>query len=772
VLEGRVINENGRALPGAHVTIKGESYGMITNNQGKFKLSDIPIKSYKICVSNLGYETYNQDIRHDSTKVMVLIRLKPAYQEIDEVEVKSEREKEIRRRESISIGLIQEEFLKENRSGSLMETLNRIPGVHSINIGSGLSKPMIRGMGYYRVAVAQNGIKTEGQQWSNHHGLMADHHAVNHVEMIKGPATLRYGSDAMGGVINILPEHVPLSGGLSGEVSAIGKTNNQALGTSAVVSARRNDLYATIHASHRQQGDFQVPATELFVRPGPSAELETSHQEPLGSHVHNTAGRKNTIALTTGIVRKWGNSYLKLSYIENQNGFFDWQGLRYDSLQMLHARKNRDIQLPSQTLNDYSIRHHTNWYINNNKLEFAVAYQCNHSSEFSYLSDETGNRSEELNYYRNREGLDLQLDLHTYSANTVYKWQKISNHTFTFGINSQYQQHYTDGYSHILPRYNRLALGFFITHQYDISPVWILNTGVRYDYNQSDIHKTLNPDPARGDSVFNPSLNKKYPALSYSAGINFVPNTNTIYKLNLGKSYRVPSVYELAAYGLHRHEGRFEKGDIKNRPEQAWQLDIGFEKNWSGLTIMASPFLNYFTNYLYLNPTPELRREGQVYKYEQSKALITGGELSADFQFHNRFQVQMGAEYVYAVNLDLKSAIPFTPPFSLKSQFNYVLKKQGVFDKNQIGLTCTAVAAQNYTVPNELSTNGYIDFAIAAQTNINTGNNPVAIRIKVNNLLNNKYFNHISFYRRLRIPEPGRDVQLIVTVPFSINNNN
>jgi iron complex outermembrane recepter protein len=311
-----------------------------------------------------------------------------------------------------------------------------------------------------------------------------------------------------------------------------------------------------------------------------------------------------------------------------------------------------------------------------------------------------------------------------------------------------------------------MSTGVYITHQYSFSEKWLLNSGLRFDYHHFRMDQSLNPDPGYGDPVFNPDFSRNYQGTALSAGINFLPGNNTVLKANLGKSYRVPSAYELGAYGLHRHEVRFEKGDMSNDPEQAWQMDLGFEKKWPGLEIMVSPFMNYFSNYLYLNPTAALRSEGQVYEYRQTKALMFGGEASLDYTLNNRIGLRAGAEYVYAVNLDLKMAIPFTPPSSILAEISYRFGSTLLPEKRRIGLEILRVAVQNYTAPNELSTPGYYTFGINARTDIYAGKQNISILLKVRNLLDNKYFNHLSFYRRLRIPEPGRDLQLFIAMPF------
>jgi len=764
-IHGIVLDENNNPYTGANI-ILNETKGKVSDSEGKFIFTNVSTLRFNIKVSSIGYKEVQITGKTDTVSTRLTIILSPSVQKLDEVIVNGNISEKIKRTESISIQLIEEEFLKEAKASTLMQTLNNIPGINSMDIGTGISKPMIRGMGYYRVVVAQNGIKQEGQQWSNHHGISIDQQAISHVEIIKGPASLQYGSDAIGGVINVLPEHVPISSGLTGEISFTGKSNTQWMGSSANLSFRKGDVYSNVALTYTSYGDFLIPETDSFLLPAPVSALEASHKVILGNQMYNTAGNEKAVSFSTGIVKPWGNSYFEINYYGTKTGFFDWQGIQNDSTRKLHEQSRRDINLPYQQVNNYAIHHYTNRYFKDDKVEVAFGYQLNDSKEFSYLSDRTGNRTKELNYFRNEGNFELGLLLQTFSGNVFYSLKRFYNHNFKFGLNAQYQAHQTDGYNHILPEYKKLSSGIFITHKYNITDKWILNSGARIDYTIINMDESLNPDVEYGDSIFNPALEKTYPGTAFSVGINYLPTRNTILKMNIGKSFRVPSAYELGAYGLHRHEGRFEKGSTDNEPEKAWQLDLGFEQKWKTLTVQVSPFLNYFTNYLYLNPTPELRPEGQVYEYRQTNAMLTGTEVSANYKYKNRILINAGAEYVYAVNLDLRSALPFTPPLSLITEVSYLFKDVKALKKSKVGIELLSVAEQKYTVPNELSTPGYNSLNLLALTEIVFGNQKINLMIKVRNLLNSSYYNHISFYRRMRIPEPGRDVQLFVSIPI------
>ena len=765
-ISGVVLDEEGRTLPGVTIVLNEGSFGTITDHEGTFSFDDLPSGSYRLDASFVGYKTFSTTVEPGPEGADIRITMQVEEYQLAEVSVVQSRRESFRRAQSTSVEVVGKDFLNTNRAGSLMQTLQMVPGVHSMNIGSGVSKPVIRGLGYYRVVFARNGIKQSGQHWSSHTGLSVDQQNIHHVEIVKGPASLRFGSDAIGGVINTLPADIPQPGEFGGQVSMTGKSNTRWLGGSAGLSARMGDVYVHANATHNNFGDFRVPYTDVFILPAPVSASDASHEVELGEYVPNTSGRENAFSLTAGVVKPWGHSYIDLNYHSTETGFFDWMGLQRESIREQHMESNRDIRIPNQRVDDYSLYHFTNVYFGDNRLEVALGYQYNVSAEHSPLSDRTGNRREDLLYYRERGNLELELSLHNLSANVIYSLRSLDSQRIDFVLNTGWEQNFIDGYSHILPEYERLSAGAGVIHQYQFSPRWKINSGARIDFHRFEMKETLNPDPAFGEAVFNPDYREMFRGASFSLGVNYLPGSNTIIKGNIGKSYRIPSAYELGAYGLHRHEGRFERGDTQIDPEQSWQLDLGFERSWQDTELSLSPFVNFFSNYLFLNPTPELRPEGQVYEYQQTVALLYGGEISIDRTFYDRLFLMAAAEYVYAVNLDNMMSLPFIPPFSALTGAEYRFLNTGTVNNSQVGIDGQWAGAQNFTVPNELNTPGYFSLNANVSTDIRIGRQDLNLSFRVRNLLDARYYNHISFYRRMRIPEPGRDFQLHVTVPF------
>ena len=763
-IDGYIFNERHEPYFGANIVSPTEA--TVSDTNGYFLLDCTSDGIMKVAISALGYQRDTFTLAIDSITHPLEFILKPVSRELDAIEVNGNRVLKFKKAESISVQLVEEEFLKEEKAGSLMQTISKLPGISSASAGTGLSQPVIRGLGYYRVVVARNGLRTEGQQWNSHHGIAIDQESVQHVEVIKGPASLQYGSGAIGGVINILPDHIPLSSGLTGELRLNAKSNTHWLGGSGQFSFRTGDWYMNAALSYQKYQDLSIPATDSFYLPTVVQKTEASHQVPLGDRLFNTAGKEAGISFTTGIIKPWGNSYFEGNYLSIESGFFDWQESRNDSTRKKHLVSHSDIQLPWQSITDYSIYHFTNYYIGRNKLELALGYQQNNSKEYAYLLDISGNRKADKAHYDQLGSLELALKLHTANARISYTNKSIYKHQFNGGISLLGQQHVTDGYGHILPEYQILSAGLWLIDKYAISKKISIHSGVRYDVYSFSMDESLNPDPEISDSIFNRDFQKNYGGLSASLGTVYSLNDQWLCKINIAKGHRVPSAYELGAYGLHRHDGRFEKGDTNNTPEKVWQFDFTIEANGKTAGFSLSPFANYFSSYLFLHPTAEIRPEGQVYEYRQTKAMTSGVEANLYYRPAFPIEAEANFEYVYSVNLSEKIALPSTPPLGTSVQIHYLFPLGDNFSNSKLSIEWEMKAAQEYTVINELSTPGYNLFHISAKTNYRAGKQAINFIFRIQNILNTKHFNHLSFYRRMYIPEPGRDIQLFIEVPF------
>lgn len=764
---GFISDQANNPLASATVLLLEDSLYTIANDSGYFCFEGLYSGTYTLKIQNTGYAEVLFPVEVNGVQEPVFLRLDPEPDTIREVQVHAQSEFPLSAVQRMPVQLITEEMIRENANGNLIRTLGKFPGISSADIGSGLSRPVIRGLGYYRVLVARVGIPIGGQQWSNHHGLAAGIHGTENVEYIRGPAALRYGSGAMGGVINMLPHHIPLQQGLSGEAGTSFSTNNKASDGYLHLEARKRSLFLQLNAGLTGYADFAVPGTDYFLLPAPANEEFASHKEALGDRVPNTAGQEFSAGLVAGLILPSGKTSLEITWFDHTTGFFDWNGLQVDSLRDIHESSIRDVRDPYLHLQDFSLAWHTKLYRGNNKTCISVAFQRNVSSEYDRLIDRTGNRADDLAIYSSKGNLDLFLALNTYTARWEHSRKQAEGIEVVFGSDLRLQRQKTDGFSHILPEYSFWTVAGFANLIYPLNSKLSVNTGIRAEGAKFMMSESLNPDPAFGDAVFNPGYDAFFPGMAFSAGLHLTSNHKTDFHAGINRTFRFPSAYELGAYGLHRHEGRFEKGDTLLEPESAWQADISYSYRGALLGVELSPFVNYFNNYISLNPTSELRPEGQVYAYDQQAALLCGGEASFRLAAAEFLTLRTSAQYVYAINIDNQMPLPATPPLAIRFSGRFSLPEYRTGTSGSYaGLELEGVASQKYTVPNELSTPGYLILNANAGTTVKIGEKQLRLWIQVYNLLNTPYFNHLSFYRRLRISEPGRNITCGASINF------
>ncbi|WP_317194709.1 TonB-dependent receptor domain-containing protein [Aequorivita echinoideorum] len=256
-----------------------------------------------------------------------------------------------------------------------------------------------------------------------------------------------------------------------------------------------------------------------------------------------------------------------------------------------------------------------------------------------------------------------------------------------------------------------------------------------------------------------------------SAGVSYVLNDVT-YKLNIAKGFRMPLANELASDGVNYHMYRYERGNLELEPEESYQLDFDVDYTWKNLRVGLSPFVSYFTNFIYLNPTPTYFETLQIYEYTQNKVSRIGGELSVGYTIAPGLVIDVSGEFVRSRQLDgpkKNFTLPFSPPLTFLTSTSYILKNDiATFRNLRFQFDWRKAAAQREIVPPEEKTDGYSLFNLSVTGNIKLteGSNQPEFRIRINNLFNTKYFNHTSFYRLIDVPEAGRNISLSVTVPI------
>ena len=624
---------DGKPIPGATVAIPDLHTGAVTNTDGKYTIINLPKGVYLVQVSFIGYATFNQ--RVDFIKTSVLnVQLQVSSIEAGEVVITGVSKATEIRRDPVPMAAVSKTVIDEHSaSGNVIDEIVSLPGVSAVTTGPNVSKPFIHGLGYNRVVTLQDGIRQEGQQWGDEHGIEVDQNSIDRIEVIKGPASLSYGSDAIGGVVNLL--------------SPTPVENGKILGSFTGNYGSNNGLYSGSFRLQGNQNGF-VWGTIL------SAKEAKDYQNQHDGRVYGTGFREKDARIMVGLNKNWGYSYLNASVFDDEQEIPD--GSR-DSLTRKFTRQITDEDLsreivPLSVLNSYGItllhQHvqlyriydNTNISLGGGNLLINLGYQHSHRREYTHPTSP------------DVAGLNLHLSTYTYDVKYNFNWG--DDYETTFGVNGQYQNNTIgDATDFPIPAY----------HQFDAGPFFIikksfgkldLEGGARYDSRSItsqdayiDTAIAFYPRLYTNTSTAQPptivqqfaGFSKTFSGATGSFGATYNFSNAFLIKANIARGFRAPSIAELSANGPDPGSQIYHVGDSRFKPEFNIQTDIGAFLTLPDVSASVEFFNNNIQNYIYqqqeLNPDGSPVRNPAyplytVFTYTQSKARINGGEFTLD----------------------------------------------------------------------------------------------------------------------------------------------
>lgn len=669
------------------------------------------------------------------------------------------------KKSALAVDVVDQDFLRKHFTGNFMQAMENIPGVQAMDIGSGFSKPMIRGMGFNRIAVLENGIKQEGQQWGADHGLELDAFNIGTVNVLKGPSSLLYGSDAMGGVIDITSPPVPSVDMLFGDVTLLGKSVNGTLGGSFMLGIKKSFWYAQVRYSEQHFGDYRIPTDTIVYL--------TQKMPVYGRKLKNTAGIERNIGFFAQYQRQRYKANYSVSNVYQKTGFFPGAHGIPDVSRVEDDGDSRNMELPYSKVNHLKVTTLQQYAWEKLVLSGDFGFQNNHREEWSVFHTHYGSQP----VPEKDPDKELAFNLNTLSASVKVRFIGSSSWEHALGWDGQHQRNDISGYSFLLPEYYRSTTGLLWLTTYKPNNVISVSGGMRYDYGY--IHISSHEDAYLADYLRKQgydeeqvehykwnshAVKKKFGDYSFSLGLVWTPSERHMVKANVGRSFRLPGANELAANGVHHGTFRHEQGDANLKSEQGWQMDASYNLRYNGFSISVSPFVSWFSNYIFLRPTGEwsvLPHAGQIYRYTGAEVLFAGTEATIDIHFLRSFNYRISGEYVYTYNCDEHIPLSFSPPFSMRNTLTWQRKQVMLYAEWQ------SIARQNRVDRNEDRTPGANLFHLGGSLNIPIrGNQAIEITLTARNIFNTRYYNHLSFYRKVEIPEPGHNFQLLIKIPF------
>lgn len=763
-ISGEVRDESNEPIFGVLVKIHELRTGVTTDFDGRFGLHSLNPGNYHLHFTAIGYHAQTIDTVLVDQNLELQITMEESVNELHEVVIETDPLKIDQEESSLILHAVDKDYIDKNTGASLLNSIDNIEGISTINQGVGVSKPVIRGLSFNRVAVTEHGIKQEGQQWGADHGLEIDQYSVEKLEILKGPASLMYGSDAMAGVVNIKHSIDVEEGKNQLAIKPFYRSVNQTKGITGEFKGREKSIVYKVQGTLQGYSDYSIPA-DSFDYLGFRLPIEEQR-------LKNTAGKERHFSTTVGVNKRWGFSHLTVSNFNQNIGVF--QGATgFARGYSIVQDEASNIELPSQLINHFKVISNNSISIGEDWLEFDLGYQINNRKEF----EEAVSHGFPIDL---DDSLGTQLKLKTFSGNIRMhhdfskKWEAV------VGTQFEKKNNEVGGFDFIIPNYSQTQIGVYQINKFDLANKWVLNGGLRVDYGNQQASSSFEPfyyQKQYLDSVQRtPEIDKRYFNTSGSVGVSFNPKKTTSYKLNIGKTFRLPSIAELTSNGAHHGTFRFEKGNENLTPESGYQLDLGYAYEKGKLHFTLSPFINYFSNFIYLAPSNRFATAeidgvlypypvgGQLYEYKQNRAVYSGGEFAIHWHKGN-FELGLNGDIVINKNLDTDLPLPFTPAPSLNPSVFYEVDTLGKVQDVFIGITAQIIGAQNRVERNELSTE-------ASQVlNLSSGfscgkKHQFDVRFQVQNVLNTSYYNHLSRYRLLNLPEPGRN--FVVSVGYGL----
>jgi iron complex outermembrane receptor protein len=594
---------------------------------------------------------------------------------------------------------------------NIVDAVSKLPGISQVTTGGGISKPVIRGLGYNRVVVVADGVRQEGQQWGDEHGVEIDDNAVSSVEVLKGPASLLYGSDALAGVMKLNTDPVVPLNKMRLNVNSGYQTNNGLFN------------YSLNYGGNRQGLSWNVRYSEKMAH---------AYKNSVDGYVPNSQFRDRAVSGMLGINKAWGHTRLMGSYYHLTPSIAegDRDPLTGELEQPYTDTKTYHHGLPFQKVYHYKAVLDNSFNFGDSRLNAVVAYQQNRRQEF-----------EEPDQY------GLYLKLHTVNYNVHYVTRRLGDVRITSGVSGMWQRSVNEGDEFLIPDYKLFDFGVFATAVADLGE-WVFNGGLRFDNRHLNSRELMDDGALRFDA-----FKRDFNGFTASVGAVWHANDKLDLRANAARGFRAPNISELASNGVHEGSLRYEVGNHGLKPEFSLQFDLGMEYTDSWIDAQLSLFSNRIDNYIFIHRVGEIIDDGYMtYRYDSGDAQLLGGEAAIDIHPWHFLHIGTSFGLVNAVQLhqpEETKYLPFTPAPRWQSDVKWEILHDGrVLNNAYVSLGVDYNFKQNhyYKADNtETATPAYCLLNASMGTDIMyKGHRVACVSITGTNLTDKAYQNHLS----------------------------
>lgn len=720
LFEGIVYIENtSNPVPYAKVVFLDADISVLANDKGKFNVTNISSGTHRVEVSALGYETKITTVLLKNN-TLVQLAINESHRQLDKVIVSNNGF--LQRENVTNVEAHKLTDLTAIPVTSIGEAIANIPGVSQTGIGVGIRKPVVRGLTGSRVVTYVNSLRIQNQQWGGDHGLPVTSLGIGDVEVIKGPASLLYGADALGGVLYFIDQaYAPQN---EYQVVAQSRFDHNSLGTSNELGVKwsKKALKINAFAGYDNFADYGIPN---------------------GKQVLNSRFKQTSAKLAIGYNRKHWVANIRYNFL---NGRIGLPGHTHDTIinpaSFQTTNQKRKNNVPAQVVQNHFVALENNFFFQKNHFYFTVGHTLNRLNEYE----------EKISFPA------ILMDLNNTLINL--KWKHIFTEKLKLIVGTQGMHQVNlnqpDAEELLIPNASSTDIGLYSLLSANYKK-WTFQAGARVDNRQIDGEKT-------GDKFG--KFEAAYQGYNYSIG-GVRSSDITTARINISSGFRAPTTSELLSNGVHHGSFRYEVGSTNLIPEKATQFDASLGFHFEDLEIIINPFYSFIDNYIYLQEKDTTIGQFVVYQYKQAKTAQLYG-VDAGFHYHPHgahwLHIESNITNVFAED-NQNQPLPLIPQTRLNTQLRFELNTKTKFKCTAITVQHLFFFKQNRVGPLESNTSAYQLLNIGANFKVDS-KNPLTLSVGARNLLNTPYINHLSGLKGLGIQNPGVNFYLSVNYQF------
>lgn len=706
---GTITDNQNKPLSRVTISIPEVHKEAISDENGNYNLSNLPSGKFKIVFSFVGFATQSQDVVINQKETTISVQLVEDFHQMDEVIISTAFNK-LQSQNVMKVEHQSMKSLQQKGTSTLIEGLATIPGVSQVSTGTSIGKPVIRGLSGNRVLVYSQGVRLENQQFGEEHGLGLNDAGVESVEVIKGPASLLYGSDAIGGVLYFNPEKFGKPNTSELNFNQKYFTNTKGTNSSLGYKLSGDDLKFSARISNNKHADYKIAD---------------------GDRVTNT--RYEELDFKTGLGYSDSNFSTTFRYNYNELDL----GIPEEGIAEQTTSKHPDF--PKQGVFSHILSLNNSIYFKNSKLDADVGYIINDRSEFE-----------------DSDVAILQMKLKTLNYNVKYYLPKFGKFEAIIGTQGMHQTNENSGEELLIPDATTNDYGVFGTVNYEWNKN-VIQAGIRYDNrNVTSISNGI-----IGEEGYFEAIDKKFESFNSSLGFKTNLKENIILRVNLASGFRAPNLAELTSNGVHEGSNRYEIGNSNLENEQNFQTDLNLEYRNPHFELFVNGFYNHINNYIFISPNGNVIDGNDVYDYVQDNAALFGGEAGIHFHPHPFDWLHITSSFESVTGKKSNGDnLPLIPANKWNNSLKTEFKSAKYFKDGFAVLNVEYTLNQNNPSEFETKSNDYTLINLGFGGKVTFGKTAFDVNLNANNLFDKKYTSHLSRLKTDGIPNIGRNIVL------------